>query len=79
MSLALEAHLLVLVAHGMEGFDYERAAQANGLPADHVVHCMVAVGRPGRREDLPEPYRSREQPNDRRTTDSFAFEARFPV
>jgi hypothetical protein len=40
---------------------------------------MVAVGRPGRREDLPEPYQSREQPNDRRTTDSFAFEARFPA
>jgi nitroreductase len=79
MSLALEAHLLGLVAHGMEGFDYERAAQAIGLPADHAVHCMVAVGRPGRREDLPEPYRSREQPNDRRTTDSFAFEARFPA
>ena len=79
MSLALEAHLLGLVAHGMEGFDYERAAQAVGLPADHAVHCMVAVGRPGQREDLPEPYRSREQPNDRCTTDSFAFEARFPA
>jgi nitroreductase len=79
MSLALQAHLLGLVAHGMEGFDYERAAQVIGLPAYHAVQCMVAVGRPGRREDLPEPYRGREEPNDRLATASFAFEARFPA
>lgn len=79
MSLALQAHLLGLVAHGMEGFDYDRAAQVIGLPADHAIHCMVAVGRPGQREALPEPYRSREEPNDRRPGASFAFEARFPA
>ena len=72
MSLALQAHLLGLVAHGMEGFDYERAGQVIGLPADHAVQCMVAVGRPGRREDFPEPHRSREEPSDRRATASFA-------
>ncbi len=79
MSLALQAHLLGLVAHGMEGFDYERAAQVVGLPPDHAIHCMVAVGRPGRREDLPEPYRTREEPNDRRPVASFAFEGSFPA
>ena len=78
MSLALQAHLMGLVAHGMGGFDYEKAAQVIGLLADHVIHCMVAVGRPGRREDLPEPYRAREEPSDRRPTGSFAFEGRFP-
>jgi nitroreductase len=78
MSLALQAHLLGLVAHGMGGFDYERAAQVIGLPADHAIQCMVAVGRPGRREDLAEPYRGREEPNDRRPSASFAFEGRFP-
>jgi nitroreductase len=78
MSLALQAHLLGLVAHGMEGFDYEGAAQVIGLPADHKVQCMVAVGPPGRREDLPEPYRGREEPSDRRPSVSFAFESRFP-
>lgn len=77
MSLALEAHFLGLVAHGMEGFDYDRAAELIALPANHAVQCMVAVGRPGRREDLPEPYRSREQPNDRQPVTSFAFEGRF--
>jgi len=79
MSLALQAHLLGLVAHGMEGFDYDRAGQVIGLPPDHAIQCMVAVGRPGRREDLPEPYRGREEPSDRRARDSFAFEARFPA
>ncbi len=74
MSLALQAHLMGLVAHGMEGFDYERAARAISLPPDHAIHCMVAVGQPGRREDLPEPYRTREEPNDRRPVASFAFQ-----
>jgi nitroreductase len=78
MSLAIQAHLLGLVAHGIEGFDYERAAQVIGVPADHAVQCMAAVGRPGRRGDLPEPYRAREEPNDRHATSSFAFEGRFP-
>jgi len=77
MSLALQAHLLGLVAHGMAGFDYERAATLIALPTLHEVHCMVAVGRPGNREDLPEPYRTREQPNDRNPVASFAFEGRF--
>ena len=79
MSLALQAHLQGLVAHGMEGFDYERAAQVIGLPADHAIQCMVAVGQPGRRDDLPEPYRSREEPNGRRPAASFAFEGRLPA
>jgi nitroreductase len=77
MSLALQAHLLGLVAHGMGGFDGDRAATLIALPANHAVQCMVAVGRPGNREDLPEPYRAREQPNDRNPVASFAFEARF--
>jgi nitroreductase len=79
MSLALQAHLMGLVAHGMGGFDYEKAAHVIGLPEDHVIHCMVAVGCPGRREDLPEPYRGREEPSDRRPTSAFAFAERFPA
>jgi hypothetical protein len=62
---------------GLPRFAGARAQAA--LPADHAVHCMVAVGPPGRREDLPEPYRSRGEPNDRRPVSSLAFEAHFPT
>jgi len=78
MSFALQAHLLGLMAHGMEGFDYDRAAQVINLPPDHEVRCMIALGVQGPREALPEPYRSREEPNDRQPVSAFSFEGRFP-
>ena len=48
------------------------------MPDDHAVEIMVAVGKPGRVEDLPEPYRPREVPSDRKPVESFAFEGAFP-
>lgn len=66
MSLALQASLAGLVAHGMQGFDYDRARAELHVPDDHTVEAMIAVGHPGRREDLPEKYQAIEQPNSRR-------------
>ncbi len=56
-NLALQASALGLVAHGMSGFDYERARSELGIPADHSVEAMVALGRPpaGRRLRLRRP------------------------
>jgi hypothetical protein len=67
-----------LVVHGMAGFDYTKAAAAVGLPDNHEVHCLVAVGHPGSVDDLPEPYRSREEPNGRNATPTFTFDGVFP-
>ena len=66
MSIALQATQMNLVAHGMEGFDYDRARSALSLSDEMTVECMVALGHQGKSEDLPEPYRSREQPSTRR-------------
>lgn len=77
MSLALQGTLMGLVVHGMEGFDYERAREVIGLPSGHRVECMVAAGHPGAVDDLPEPYRGREAPNDRKPIDELAFEGTF--
>ena len=44
-NLALQASLNNLVAHGMEGFDYERAAQTLSIPAAYTVEAMIAIGR----------------------------------
>ena len=77
MSFALQAHLQGLVAHGMEGFDYDRAHSELELPDDLAVEMMIAVGQPGKVEDLPERYRAREEPSDRVPVATVAFEGKF--
>lgn len=76
-SLALQASLMGLVAHGMEGFDYERAKNELHIPDDHTVEAMVAIGKPGRKEDLPAALQEKEQPSDRKKIESFIFEGTF--
>ena len=79
MSLALQGSAMRLVVHAMAGFDAKAAADAVALTEGHAVHCLVAVGRPGRAEELPEPYRSREVPSGRRPLGELAFEGKFPA
>jgi nitroreductase len=78
-SLAFQATIAGLAVHGMEGFDYERARVELEVPADHAVECMIAVGKPGRAEDLPERLRAREHPNERRPLAEIVFAGRFGV
>jgi nitroreductase len=77
-NLALQGSLKGLVVHGMQGFDYDRARQELHVPEEFEVLAMVAVGRPGRREDLPESLREREVPSGRKPIGEFAFEGEFP-
>lgn len=66
MSLALQGALSGLVVHGMQGFDYEMARASLAIPDGFQVEAMAAVGRPGRKEDLPEHLQAREIPSNRR-------------
>jgi nitroreductase len=77
VSIALQGSEMGLVVHGMGGFDEARAREAAGVPAELRVECMVAAGRPGRVEDLPEKLREREQPSGRDPVSAWAFEGRF--
>ncbi len=65
MSLALQAHLRGWSAHAMGGFDKAQAGESLGLPEGHELHVVVAIGRKGTPELLPEGYRPREVPNAR--------------
>jgi len=38
---------------------------------------MVAVGKPGKKEDLPAYLIERETPSDRKSVDEFVFEGGF--
>ena len=79
MSLALQASLLGLIAHGMAGFDYGAAGALIGLPDGYAVEAMCAVGHPGAVENLAEELRAGEKPSGRKPVSEFASEARFPA
>lgn len=78
MSLALQASLMGLIAHGMAGFDYGAMGELIGLPDGFAVEAMCAIGYPGPSDHLPEDMREREKPSDRKPVSELAFEARFP-
>ena len=63
MSIALQAHLKGLFAHAMGGFEKDKVVELLGLPQDHAVHAVVALGTQGPVEALPEQLRPREVPS----------------
>jgi len=78
-NLALQGTLRGLVVHGMEGFDYERARTTLAIPEGYQVLAMVAVGKPGPKEALPEKLQARESPSDRRPLDRTICEGPFSL
>jgi len=76
-NLALEATSRGLIAHGMQGFDYEKARIELGVPEDYSVEMMIAVGKLGKTEDLPEALQSREKPSGRKKLEDLVFEGKF--
>jgi nitroreductase len=63
--LALQAQRSGWAAHGMAGFDKERAVSELGVPEGYRVEAAIAIGRPGDKALLPESLQAREQPSDR--------------
>ena len=64
-NLALEATSRGLVTHGMEGFDYEKARRVLKIPKDYDILAMIAIGKKGKLENLPEEMQKMEVPSDR--------------
>jgi len=76
-NLALQASTLGLVAHGMQGFDYEKAKKELKIPNEYQIEAMIAVGKPGKKEDLPLKLQEREIPSQRKKISEFVFEGEF--
>jgi nitroreductase len=75
MSLNLQALELGIYCHGMAGYDPEKAYKVcNVDPEKFYSVCMIALGRIGPPENLPEPLKSRETPSDRKEWKNFFFE-----
>lgn len=78
-NLALQASLSGLVAHGIEGFDYERARRVLRVPAAYAVEAMVVLGHPGKLSELSESLQKRERPNSRRPIEQTVCEGPFSL
>jgi nitroreductase len=77
MSVALQAEKLGLRAHGMSGVDFDAAQKALGVPDTFKIDAGAAIGRQASSEVLPEKYRDREKPSDRKPRDQVAFAGNF--
>jgi nitroreductase len=78
-NLALQATVMGLVAHGLQGFDYERARTELHVPDDYAVAAMVALGRPGDPAELPAEMRTAETPSHRRPISESICEGPFDL
>ncbi len=77
-NMALEGSSRGIVVHGMGGFDYDQARQLLHLDDVWNVECMVAIGKPGKKEDLPSALQEREILSDRKPLSEIVFEGVFP-
>ena len=75
--LALQATKLDWHAHGMVGFDKERAFAELGFTEGYRVECAIAIGKIGDKSKLPEALQAREVPNGRKPLAETAFEGQF--
>jgi nitroreductase len=75
--LALQASLSGWHAHGMVGFDKDRARTELAVPAEFSVEAMVAIGKLGDKSILPEGLQARELPSPREPLSKLAFEGKF--
>jgi len=73
-NLALEAFSRGLVAHGMQGFDYDKARIDLEIPDDFEVMAMIAIGKKGSREDLPPELQEKEKLTDRKPLKDIVME-----
>ncbi len=76
-NLALEASSRGFVAHGMQGFDYEKARADLGIPDSFDVMAMIAIGKRGPKENLPMNLQEKEEPNGRKPLGEIVMEGRF--
>jgi len=76
-NIALQASINGLVSHGMQAFDYAKAKKILEIPENYNVEIMIAIGKPGKKEDLPKELQEREIPSGRKKINEIIFEGRF--
>lgn len=75
MSLALEAYHQNCPAHGMSGFNYEKARKTFKIPDIYKVEAMACIGKVGNIDELEKQYREKESPSSRKSLDEIFMNA----
>jgi len=74
--LSIQAHAAGLSVHQMGGFRAEDVRAGLSIPEDYAPMVVLALGRIGDADELPEPLRTRERaPRARRPLSEIAFGA----
>jgi nitroreductase len=76
-NLALEASIRGIVAHGMQGFDYQKAKEDLNIPDHFDVTAMIAIAKRGPIEKLPQKLQLVEHPNDGKPLKEIIMEGCF--
>lgn len=76
-NMALEAARRGYVMHGMQGFDYDKAKKALGIPEVYNLEAMVAIGKRAKKSDLPIELQEREVPSERKPLKEIVMEGKF--
>ena len=76
-SLAFQATLSGWHAHGIGGFDRDKARAAFAVPDDHAIEAVIAIGRQGDKSVLSESQQAREAPNQRVPLSELVADGRF--
>lgn len=78
VSLAFQARMRGLYAHGMAGFSQAKAYELLNVPEDeYEAMCAIAMGAYGDRDSLDEQFLEMEQPNDRKPLMEVAIKGRL--
>lgn len=75
--LMLEAASLGILAHGMAGFDANKAREVFSIPETHEAVAAIAVGYAGDEQGASEELRKRNAHRPRWTLDHFVFGRRW--
>lgn len=75
-NLLLQAVEMNLYTHPMGGILPEVIKEELNIPDEYKIEIMIAIGRPGKIEDLSERNQAREKPSDRKPLSEIIFEAR---
>lgn len=66
--LTLEAQRRGLATHAMGGFRRAALREAFEVSDEYEIICVVALGKPGEKENLPDSLKAREKPDIRKDT-----------
>ena len=77
--MTFQAEQIGLIAHGMVGFDADKARMVLNVPDDFEIMAAYAIGYHGDKSQLPEQVQQNEVPSGRRPLAESIFESGFSV